>query len=190
MRASLIAVCVTLVSAGCGDDSPADGSGGAGGSTTSSTQTTTTTTSSASTTASVTTGAGGGSAEMSAIITDVLLYANCMPVVGPDPVAGSVFVSYPNAGTIPGHLDVKTASLLFANPMEAWSFPLAFDPVSSGQVGAGDSLVVEHTKIPNVGDSSFICQLCGMPGTLTMSFDRGDGEGPTATFPFDLDCAF
>jgi hypothetical protein len=122
-------------------------------------------------------------------IAAVELHGNCMPEVGPDPVGGTVLVDYRNVGGQPGSLDGLRATMTFATEVEGWVFPLQLDPTTSGVVDAGETMGVQHVKVATEGDSSFICQLCSMPGTITMSWVDAAGGEVTAYADFQLACA-
>jgi hypothetical protein len=158
---------VVMMSTGCGADVTTVGAGGGG------------------TTSSTSTAGGGGSASLVASIAQVNLGANCMPVVGDDPVSGSITVSYENTGTVPGAMTLTRADLLFTSAQEGWVFPLELDPTTSGAVEGGQTLEVEHLKVATPGDSSFVCQLCGTTGSVALYFERGE---QTASAMFDFGC--
>lgn len=139
---------------------------------------------------SSTQGTGAGAPSIDAEIEVVKLGANCMPVVGPDPLQGSVFVSYENTGSVAGSLELTQASVVFANSMEAWLYTIELSPTSSGTIAAGGVASVEHSKVGVLGDSSFLCQLCGQTGTLELRFDDGFGNQQIEAQNFELGCAF
>ena len=128
------------------------------------------------TSASATNGAssGGGPARIEARIDEVGLGANCMPAVGPDPIAGTVIIEYRNVGGSPGSATIDRADILFANPMEGWAFPLELDPKSSGTIGPGETVAVIHAKVATPGDASFVCSLCSFEGSVQISFAEPD----------------
>jgi hypothetical protein len=122
-------------------------------------------------------------------VTHVALGANCQPVVGDDPISGTLTVSYESKGTGPGSLELTSADLVFSNPMEGWVFPLALSPTSSGVVPAGQTVSVEHVEGDTLGDSSFVCSLCGLAGSLSLRFASGAEEVPVFA-PVTLGCVF
>jgi len=115
--------------------------------------------------------------------------AGCMPVVGPDPVFGSVFVEYDNQGTGNGNMNIVAAELVFVNAMEGWVFPIQLSPTASGSVAPSSTQTSEHLKVATPGDSSFICQLCGQSGQLSLRFVDDQGLEAGATEFFDFGCA-
>jgi hypothetical protein len=133
---------------------------------------------------------GGGTPAIVPTIEVVKLGANCMPVVGPDPLGGTVAVRYDNQGTAEGSLELLQAAVIFSNPMEGWVFGIELEPGSSGTVEAGSSTLVEHAKVESPGDSSFVCQLCGQEGSLELRYGDGLGNEVTTYAPFELGCAF
>lgn len=161
-----------------------DGEGGAGGSSTTSTTSSTTATSSKSSTTST-----GSSAQIDPQIIDAKLGANCKPVVGPDPILGSIVVRYANQGSAAGSLEIADAQILIANPMEGWAFPLELSPTSSGTIAAGAVVDVEHAKVATPGDASFICSLCGLDASVTVRWLKDGGE-VSDVFATPLGCAF
>lgn len=192
MRSALVATafCASVLSAcgglvvfdaeGQGGGWGDDGQGGSGSVT--ATQSSATSTS--------TQGTGAGAPNIDAEIETVKLGANCMPVVGPDPMQGSVYVRYENLGSTPGSLALTQASVVFANAMEAWLFAIELTPTASGTLVAGELASVEHLKVGVVGDSSFLCQLCGQTGSVELRFDDGLGNEQIEAQNFELGCAF
>ncbi|MBK8939711.1 MAG: hypothetical protein IPM79_19340 [Polyangiaceae bacterium] len=135
---------------------------------------------------------GGGDAPtgiVTAEIVEAKLGADCMPEVGPDPIQGSVLVSYTNLGSTAGALELERAEVLFASQVEAWVFPIALSPTSSGVIAGGTSAQLEHTKVATDGDSSFVCSLCGLPGTVSITWRAGNGTQVTDQLELTLLCA-
>ncbi|NUP12514.1 MAG: hypothetical protein HOW73_41240 [Polyangiaceae bacterium] len=126
----------------------------------------------------------GGS--LDARVVEVKFFADCMPEVGPDPISGSVFIEYRNDGTKPASLDIVSADIVFANPMEGWVFPISLSPTSSGAVGGGSTISLEHAKVATPGDSSFVCSLCGQSGTFSVDWSDGTSD----SVDFQLSCGF
>lgn len=171
------------------DDAPTDGVGGAGttssGSATkasSASGTANGTTSGATTgTTSGTTAAattGGGPGEISASLVKAQFYMDCMPVVGPDPIAGSFEVAYENTGGAPAALDVSSATLSLMGPNGGsltWAFEVA--PKSSASIAPGGMANVIHAKVdgsgmgtPNVVNP---CSMCGGKWALNVGWNDG-----------------
>lgn len=157
-----------------------DGQGGAGSIT--ATQ--------SSVTSSNTQGTGAGAPSIDAEIEAVKFGANCMPVVGPDPMQGGVTVRYENLGSAAGSLSLTQASVVFANSMEAWLYTIDLSPTTSGTILAGEGASIEHAKVGVLGDSSFLCQLCGQTGTVELRFDDGFGNEQIEAQNFELGCSF
>lgn len=135
-------------------------------------------------------GAAGGNGPVTARIESVKLGADCMPEVPPDPIFGSVLVSYENLGTTPGSLELVRADLLFASDVEAWVFPLTLSPTASGTIGPGAVLQVELSEGETPGDASFVCSLCGLPASLTVTWRSPVGTEVTDQADLVLECAF
>jgi hypothetical protein len=180
--ASVLCACGGLVvfdpdGAGGGID---DGFGGAGS----------VTATQSSSSSSTTQGTGAAAPSIDAEIEAVKFGANCMPVIGPDPMQGSVYVRYENTGSVAGSLSLTQASVVFANAMEAWLYSIELSPTTSGTIPAGEGASVEHAKVGIAGDSSFLCQLCGQTGTVELRFDDGFGNQQIEAQNFELGCAF
>jgi len=173
-----------IVAAGCGGvvvlEDDGGGAGGDDGSVTVSSGTTPASSGSS----------GSGSSDVIPNITDVKLGGSCMPVVGPDPVAGSVVVSYENAGSTPGSAELFNASIYVSTSTEGWVFPLEMSPTSSGVIAPSGGATVEHVKVSTPGDSSFLCSLCGMEATLVMNWEQNDQTDVADSKAFIVGCAF
>jgi len=96
-------------------------------------------------------------------------------------------VVYENIGGSVGSLEMDYVQVVFAIPMEGWVFPIELSPTSSGPVGPGGKIEVTHAKIATDGDSSFVCNFCGLQGTLTVSWANGEQQ---LFQDFDLGCFF
>jgi hypothetical protein len=179
---SLLALGLVLVACDGGVVVPNDGGGGAGGAGDTSTSTSVTT--------STSQGVGGFDGDLVPTIENLDFGADCMPVVGPDPIHGAVTVRYDNAAGAPQGLTLTQANVIFTTPMEGWVFPITLSPTVSGDVPPHASATVVHEKVATVGDSSSVCQLCGMSGQVTLDFVDTSGNSVQATAPFDLGCAF
>ena len=135
-------------------------------------------------------GSGGGTSAIKPTILAVQLGADCMPAVGPDPVNGSVTVEYENNGSGPGSMNITSAQITFANPMEGWVFPLNFNPTTSGTIDPGTTHATQHQKVATAGDSAFVCNLCDQQGTIDLRFLDDQGQESQASSAFTLGCAF
>jgi hypothetical protein len=178
----LLPLVAALVVAGCGGmvvfEEDDGGAGGDDGSVT---------TTSASKSSSVSSGSGPSSVLPNII--DVKLGVNCQPVVGPDPITGSVLISYDNTGSGPGSLDLVNAQIYVSTPREGWVFPIELSPSTSGVVQGGSSAQVDHQKVTTPGDSSFICSLCGFEATLVVNLEQDDGTDVADSAAFFIGCA-
>ena len=180
----LFASVVAFVGA-CGGKVGVDGDGTEDGST----QTATTATPSGSGGAggATTTGDGGTTAGVFGVtILSASLFADCMPVVGPDPIHGTITVQYDNIGTQPASIAVTECNLIDLS-LQA-EFPLALSPDSSGVVAPGASVVVAHQKVATPGESSGACQLCGQDSSVEMYWQAPVGGPLYVAAP--LGCAF
>lgn len=176
----LSSACGGIVVFGAGDggsnasSSSGDGGSGAAGSTN-----------------DVATSSAGGAGAAGPIIATILsaeLFADCQPVVGPDPITGQIVVAYDNTGSTAGSLELAQADIIFASAAEAWVFPISLAPTSSGVVAGFGDATVFHEKGSTDGDSSFVCQLCGMEGTASLRFIAEDGLETTTMQEFTLGC--
>jgi hypothetical protein len=135
-------------------------------------------------------GAGGAAAgELVVSIVDVDLTADCMPVVGPDPVSGSVVVKYENVGTGSTRATDVRIDLVYTNEVEGWVFPIAVAPAESSPIPPGESRAVEHVKVETAGDASFICSLCGAEGVVALHGLDAASRELSASAPLRLACA-
>lgn len=124
------------------------------------------------------------------VVDELQLIANCIPDVGPDPVSGTVTVTYFNTSDEARSLELLGASLGFSTDVEAWVFFVEFDPTSSGPVPANSQTTVIHEKTKMQEDSSFICSLCDLPMTVQLSFRNEQGGDIIVTENTKLDCSF
>lgn len=131
--------------------------------------------------------ATGGTPTIMASVQDVRLLGSCKIPYADDPVQGEIDIRYENIGGGTGQIGIGSVQLLFANDFEGWSFSIDVTPRSSGPVTAGSPIVVTHEKVPTAGDNSFLCSLCGTPGSLVVRYDDGEAE---ARSDFALSCAF
>lgn len=134
-------------------------------------------------------GSGGGSSAIKPTILGVQLGADCMPVVGPDPINGNVIVEYENSGTGPGSMNITSAEISVVSPVEGWVFPINLNPTTSGTIDPGTNHASQHDKVATAGDSSFVCQLCGQQGSLNLRFLDDQGLESQASSTFTLGCA-
>jgi hypothetical protein len=188
------------ITASCSDDTGpgGGGQGGSGGATSSSSSSSPTSSSSTSGSSSSSSSSGqggeGGSSpsEITADIVDVVLYADCMPIIDPDPINGTIDVDYTNTGSADGTLTVTEARLEITgiDATLIWTFDL--DPATSGVVPAMDQASVTHTKVAGsgMGNSEPPCGYCGGMGTVTVTWTDGMGGTTQATEPATLECAF
>ena len=133
----------------------------------------------------ITAGTTGGSPNIVPTIQAVRLRGGCKPPYPEDPLEGEIDVRYENLGGGTGQLVLERAQVTFATDFEGWSFAIAIDPTSSGPVSAGSPVTTTHFKVATPGDSSFLCDLCFLHGTLTLEF-QGDVQAQSG---FSLNCA-
>jgi hypothetical protein len=123
------------------------------------------------------------------VVDELQFSANCMPNVPPDPVSGSVTVSYINKSGVEAGLSLGGASLGFASGVEAWLFFMDLTPTSSGLVPANSEVTVVHEKTTMQQDSSFICSLCNLPMTVQLTFFSEQGTQIIVTEESKLNCS-
>ncbi|MBL9023161.1 MAG: hypothetical protein JNL21_13255 [Myxococcales bacterium] len=202
-RLTLALLVLAALPFGCGDDA---GTGGGGTMTTTSTtgSSTTSTTGSKMTTSSSTsssststgTGGEGGSSpsDVEATITDVALFADCMPIVGPDPMNGSFDATFTNSGGTATTMTVTGARLELTEMAETlvWSFDVT--PASTGSVPAMGMISATFTKVTDSGSGTGTtgpCGVCGAAGQLFVDFADDQGGTASATAPVEMfGCAF
>lgn len=138
-------------------------------STTTSDDTTSTGTSTGTTTD--TTDTTGGTSPLVIAIVDAELWADCMPIVPPDPVQGSWYVEFDNTGNPEDTEAVVTGAWLSLAGGDPKSEPIAVDPVASGPIKAGDYVSLKLSKLP--GQSHGACGHCGEFYDLVLEYDEG-----------------
>lgn len=110
------------------------------------------------------------------------LYLNCMPVVGPDALAGTFTVFYQNTSLSARRVTVKSATVVFNNnPAQTWTF--ATTPPDSGLLAPRSSARVTHTKVAGSGSGTMpMCQCAsGDYVRLTVTFEA-EGETMTSSY--------
>jgi hypothetical protein len=138
-------------------------------------------------------GGEGGQApsDITPSIAEAALYGNCEPIVGPDPLFGTITIEYLNRGAAEGSLGLTSAVLALTGIDATLTWTFEVDPDSSGAVPAGDTVNVIHTKVQDSGSGNkgdlTPCSYCGAAGTVTVSF----ADGQTADLPVSaFECAF
>lgn len=134
-------------------------------------------------------GSGGGTSAIKPTVLGVQLSADCMPVVGPDPMFGNIIVDYQNDGSGPGSMNITSAEVAFVNPMEGWVFPINLNPTTSGTIDPGTNHASQHDKVTTDGDASFVCNFCGQEGNVNLRFLDDQGVESQASSAFTLGCA-
>jgi hypothetical protein len=193
--AALVGACgkgaSTGVVAGTTGASSSSGAVGTGGATSTSASSSTAGGTTSTSTSSSTGGAGPGS--FAASIADVQMWVDCMPIVDPDPVYGSFTAKYDDStGAAPASATVKSALLrVNGSATDTWTFTVT--PQGSGQVPAGKSTSVVHTKDHGSGSGPKPpCGFCGNGNTWTLEVSW-DVVGATAKGMFGpqpVTCAF
>src|SRR5690606_32666222 len=134
-------------------------------------------------------------AALTASLVSGSFFVNCQPIVGPDPINGSFTALYDNtAGSAPGAATVVSAELALTAPNQSaltWSF--AVTPTGSGQVGAGQTATMNHSKTPGSGggsDGASPCSYCGGSWTLTVAWNAGSGTLSDSIALGSVSCVF
>lgn len=202
MKKLLLAIALGLVSVvACGDDSTTGGGGSGNGGSTGGNPSDGGAGGEAPGGAPTTGGGGSGGGEggsggqapsdIVASLTEAALFGNCKPVIGPDPVSGTVTVDYDNTGITAGALNVTSVELALTGIDATLTWRFLVDPDSSGVVPAGDTAQVIHSKVADSGsgDKGVVtpCGYCSAPATVTVYFD--DGQQSELDIP-QFQCAF
>lgn len=130
---------------------------------------------------------GDGTSPLVIAIVDAELWADCMPVVDPDPVQGSWYVEFDNTNNPADTEAVVTGAWLSLTGGDPKSEPIAVAPVDSGPIKAGDyvSLKIEKLK----GQSHGACGHCGEFYDLVLEYDEG-GIAHHVEEAVTISCAF
>jgi hypothetical protein len=129
---------------------------------------------------------GGGVSELEIAIVDAELWADCQPVVDPDPAMGSWFVEFTNNGAAETSATVIKASLSLAvdPPMIE---PISVSPTDSGPLPPGETTSLEVKKLKGAAHSA--CEHCGEFYLLALEYQEGDVTH-VVTEDVTISCAF
>lgn len=121
-------------------------------------------------------------------LADVVLYANCQPIVEPDNILGWWTVAYDNtAGAATGSAELTKATLtLSPNDMPS-VHDITVTPTQSGPVGPGETLDQEQMK--QKGAPTPGCGFCNQPYRLDLTFASGGVDVPVV-HEATLDCVY
>jgi hypothetical protein len=132
--------------------------------------------------------AGGGDLALS--LGTIQMWANCMPMVPPDPWHLEFDVTYDNnAGATAATAVVTSVKVLFSGGSNP-SLDMTVTPTVVGPVAAGASTTVTHTKTASSPDLPNDCGLCGSQATLEVRVDLGGTEVLLTSSPFQPMCAY
>lgn len=148
---------------------------------------TTGTTGDTTTTTGDTTGDTDGTSPLIIAIVDAELWADCMPVIPPDPVQGSWYVEFDNTNNPADTEAVVTGAWLSPSGGEPKSEPILVDPVASGPIKAGDYVSIKLEKL--VGQPHSACGHCGEFYDLVLEYDEG-GITHEVKEDVTISCAF
>lgn len=99
---------------------------------------------------------------------------NCQPVVPDDMQSTWITVRYTNGSREPIEVRVVDADLAFGLEVPPRSFDVT--PGSSGWVGPGEAVEIEHANLVGSASGSHPCAACGEGATLTLRFEISTGE--------------
>lgn len=119
---------------------------------------------------------------------DVVIYANCQPIVDPDNILGWWTVAYDNTqGAATGSAELTKATLtLSPNDMPS-VHDITVLPTQSGPVGPGETLDQEQMK--QKGAPTPGCGFCNQPYRLDLTFVSGGVDVPLV-HEATLDCVY
>lgn len=166
-------------------ETPADTTA-ATGQTTAATESTTGSTTDASTTGSTT---EGGMGSLDAVMSNLQIFQDCMPIVPPDPAGASFMLELTNTGDAPATATVTSAVFVDAGGMQAATLDVM--PDAFGPVAAGDSTQIMVSKVVGSLAPANGCETlqCGQSYTLELVLDV-DGVEVIASDTADVGCAF
>lgn len=131
----------------------------------------------------------GGSVDPTVTILSVNIFANCQPIVPPDPWSLQIEVTYDNSASgTAAELDIITAEIRFDPPVGP-VLSVVLDPPSSGVVPAGTSSTLLHTKIGSVNDIDD-CAQCGLTARVRLTLDTGSGILEVESSDLSVPCVF
>lgn len=119
---------------------------------------------------------------------DIVIYANCQPIVDPDNILGWWTVAYDNTkGAATGSAELTKATLtLSPNDMPS-VHDITVLPIQSGPVGPGETLHQEQMK--QKGAPTPGCGFCNQPYRLDLTFVSGGVDVPVV-HEATLDCVY
>ncbi|WP_434415326.1 hypothetical protein [Nannocystis pusilla] len=121
-------------------------------------------------------------------LADIVIYANCQPIIDPDSILGWWTVTYDNTqGAATGSAELTKATLtLSPNDMPSVHDITAI-PTQSGPVGPGETLSQEQMK--QKGAPTPGCGFCNQPYRLDLNFVSGGVDVPVV-HEATLDCVY
>jgi len=132
--------------------------------------------------------AGGG--ELVLTLGTIQMWANCMPMVPPDPWHLELDVTYDNSAGVTAATAVVTSVTVIFSGGSNPSLDMTVTPTVVGPVAAGASTTVTHTKTASSPDLPNDCGLCGSQATLEVRVDLGGTEVLLTSSPFQPTCAY
>lgn len=142
----------------------------------------------ADTTTSGDTTTGPDEGALTIYITDVELYADCMPEIDPDPVDGGWFVYFDNSlGASDTTATLVSATLSLADADPPMLEPIVVTPTESGVVPAGQEIDQNMSK--QVGPKHSACDHCDEWYELILEYEE-NGQPRVATEDVKISCNF
>ncbi|WP_096334169.1 hypothetical protein [Nannocystis exedens] len=119
---------------------------------------------------------------------DVVLYANCQPIVDPDSILGWWTVVYDNSqGAATSSAELTKATLTLSPNNLPSVHEITVSPTQSGPVGPGETLPQEQMK--QKGAPTPGCGFCNQPYRLDLTFASGGLDVPVV-HEATLDCVY
>lgn len=99
---------------------------------------------------------------------------DCQPVLPDDMESTWITARYTNGSREPIEVRVVDAELVFGLDVPRRSFDVT--PGSSGWIGPGETVELEHVNLVGSASGSHVCAACGERAFLTLRFESSAGE--------------
>ncbi len=135
-------------------------------------------------------GPDGGSGDLVITWSSASMWANCMPMVPPDPWNGTIDLTYDNtAGSTPAHATVLGARMIF-QVTGSPAINITVNPTAVGPIAAGTSATRTHTKTGSTNDLPGDCGYCSNTVVFEVTLNVG-GQQVLVTSPAQaVNCAY
>lgn len=134
----------------------------------------------------------GGTGDLVISFDNIIHWANCMPIVPPDPWHLSFDLIYDNtAGSSPVTVNIVHTDMVF-NPPNGPVLDINVNPTTSGVVAAGASVTVNHNKTSSNNDIQNDCGLCpqGNQLQIEVTVNVGGQLAVVTSQIYAVQCAF